>query len=309
VKLVVALGGHALAPRAAASLEEQRAAVARAAASLAAIAPAHSLVVVHGNGPQVGWLAAQAAASGEAPPLDLLDAESEGMLGYWLEQELRDALPGVEVAALLTQVEVDARDPAFAAPSKPIGRVLSDRETEALRARGIAVLRDRGGWRRAVASPLPLRILELRAIEILARQGVLVICAGGGGIPVVRDAEGRHRGVEAVIDKDRSALLLAQALGAEGLLLLTDVPAVYADWPGRERPIRRAAPEALRAQRFDAGSMGPKVEAACAFTSTSRASAWIGAVEDAAAILRGEAGTRLAPGSEAIEFWRASKRA
>ncbi len=304
MKLVVALGGHALAPRAAASLEEQRAAIARAAASLAAIAHTHSLVVVHGNGPQVGWLAAQAAASAEALSLDVLDAESEGMLGYWLELELSNALPGVEVAALLTQVEVDARDPAFSAPSKPIGRVLGDREAEALRARGIAVHRDRGGWRRVVASPLPQRILELRAIEILTRQGVLVICAGGGGIPVVRDAEGRHRGVEAVIDKDRSALLLAQALGAEGLLLLTDVPAVYADWPGRERPIRRAAPEALRAQRFDAGSMGPKIEAACAFASSSRGSAWIGAVEDAAAILRGEAGTRIVAEVGSLEFWK-----
>jgi carbamate kinase len=296
VKLVVALGGHALAPRAAATLAEQQGAVARAARALAEIAREHALVLVHGNGPQVGWLAAQAGASADAPPLDVLDAESEGLLGYWLEQELANALPGAELAALLTRVEVDPRDPAFAAPTKPIGRVLGDAEAAELRARGLALARDRVGWRRVVASPEPQRVLELRAIELLSRAGALVICAGGGGIPVARDAEGRFRGLEAVIDKDRSARLLAVALGADGLLLLTDVPAVYVDWPAREEPIRRITPERLRALRFDAGSMGPKVESACRFVDAGRtgAVAWIGAVEDAAAILRGEAGTRIA---------------
>ncbi len=296
MKLVVALGGNALAPRGNATLDAQRTAVRRAAHEIAALAREHSLVVTHGNGPQVGWLANLARGAGEHVALDLLGAESEGMLGYWLEQELGNALPGRDVAALLTQVEVDAHDPAFAAPTKPIGPVVTADEAARLRALGFACVPDRGGFRRVVASPIPLRVLELRSIELLGRLGVVVICAGGGGIPVVRDAHGRHHGVEAVIDKDRSAELLATSLAADGLLLLTDVSAVFADWPARERPIRRESAAVLAERDFDAGSMRPKIEAACRFVRTPPRRAWIGALEDAQAIVRGEAGTEVLGG-------------
>jgi carbamate kinase len=293
VKLVVALGGHALAPPGGASLTQQQAAVARAVAAISALAREHALVVTHGNGPQIGWLANLARAAGEAPALDVLGAESEGMLGYWLEQELRGALPGREVAALLTQVEVDARDVAFQHPSKPIGPVLSAAEADALRAAGVALAADRGGFRRVVASPAPLRVLELRSIALLLGAGAVVVCGGGGGIPVVRDALGRLHGAAAVIDKDRSAELLATSLEADGLLLLTDVPAVYADWPGRTRPIRRISHAQLASRVFEPGSMGPKVEAACRFVRAPQRRAWIGALEDASAILRGDAGSEV----------------
>lgn len=302
MRLVVALGGNALAPSGSPRLEEQHAAVARAIEGIALLARDHDLVVTHGNGPQVGWLAAQARAAGEAVPLDVLGAETEGMLGYWIEQELANALPDRDVVALLTQVEVDAHDPAFANPTKPIGPVLTEAEAKRLRASGLRVAPDRGGLRLVVASPVPRRILELRTIQLLVRLGVLVVCGGGGGIPVLRDARGRHHGAAAVVDKDRSAELLAAALGADGLLLLTDVPAVFADWPARTRAIRRASPRALRELRFEPGSMGPKVDAACRFATGGGGVAWIGAVSDAARILRGESGTRVVAGHDGLAF-------
>jgi carbamate kinase len=301
VRLVAALGGNALAPRGSAALEEQHAAVSRAVAALTPLAREHELIVTHGNGPQVGWLAAQARAAGESVPLDVLGAETEGMLGYWIEQELANALPDRDVVALLTQVEVDADDPAFANPTKPIGPVIPAAEAERLMASGFACAPDRGGMRRVVASPVPRRILEQRTIALLVRLGVLVVCGGGGGIPVIRDARGRHHGAAAVVDKDRSAELLASELGADGLLLLTDVPAVFADWPARERAIRRASSRALGELRFEPGSMAPKVEAACRF-ATRGGVAWIGDVDDAARILRGEAGTRIVAGAGRLEI-------
>jgi carbamate kinase len=292
MRLVVALGGHALAPREGGGLAAQHAAVAGAARVIAALAHDHALIVTHGNGPQIGWLA---SAQGGALGFDDLGAESEGLLGYWLVQELRNELPERELVALLTQVEVDPSDPAFAAPSKPIGRVLSRDEARELEARGLACAPSRGGFRRVVASPEPLRILEQRAIQVLGDAGVLVVCAGGGGIPVFRDSARRLTGAAAVIDKDRSAALLAASQRADGLLLLTDVDAVYASWPARDRPIRCATPSDLTPREFEAGSIAPKVEAACAFTRTSGRRAWIGALEDADRILRGEAGTEVRP--------------
>jgi carbamate kinase len=291
MKLVVALGGNALAPRGSATPAELRATLAPAVRELAALVRDHALVVTHGNGPQVGWLADLSRAAGESVGLDVLGAESEGLLGYWIEQELANALPEREVATLLTRVEVDPQDPAFQHPTKPIGPVLSVVEADRLRARGQRCAPDRGGWRRVVASPAPRRVLELPTIALLVRAGVLVICAGGGGIPVVRTESG-HRGVEAVIDKDRAAELLASALGFDGLLLLTDVPAVFADWPGRARPVRRLSFADSNALLLDPGTMGPKVEAARRFVAAGRR-AWIGALADARAILRGEAGTEV----------------
>jgi carbamate kinase len=296
MRVVVALGGNALlrrgeAPEAALQLRR----VEQAASSLAAIAGGHELVVTHGNGPQVGLLALQAAAYGEvAPyPLDVLGAETEGMIGYLLAQGLRNELAGREVVTVLTQVVVDPADPAFAAPTKPIGMVYDEREAGRLAAeRSWVLARDGGGFRRVVASPEPLEIVELGAIRTLLDAGTIVVCAGGGGIPVARN--GRLGGVEAVIDKDKAAALLAEELGADALLLLTDVDGVQRDWgtPGATT-VRSAAVGELRAQTFAPGSMGPKVEAACRFVERTGGRAAIGALEDAAAVLEGSAGTTV----------------
>jgi carbamate kinase len=287
--------------------EVQRANIRTAAAALAEVAGDHDVVVTHGNGPQVGLLALQAEAFREVPPypLDVLDAESEGMLGYLIEQELSNVLPGREVAALLTRVEVDAADPAFASPSKPIGPVYDAQTAQRLSdERGWTVAPDGKGFRRVVPSPQPLRILELRTIQLLWDAGHLVICAGGGGIPVVRTEGLGVRGVEAVIDKDLSAALLATELRADRLLLLTDVPAVWQDWPApAERPLRIASPGQLRQLEFDRGSMRPKVEAACRFVEATGGIAGIGALTDAASLLAGSRGTTILADAERIDYY------
>jgi carbamate kinase len=299
VRVLIALGGNALLRRGEPlEPERQQRNVRHAARSLAEVARAHELVVTHGNGPQVGLLALQAAALEGAPswPLDVLGAETEGMIGYWIELELRNHLPGREIATLLTQVEVEADDPAFARPEKPIGPLYAREEAQRLAAdHGWRVAADGGGFRRVVPSPEPRRILELASIRRLLETGVVVVCAGGGGIPVASDASGCHRGVEAVIDKDLAAALLAAELGCDALLLLTDVDAVYEGWgaPGA-RPLGAAAPAALRARVFEPGTMAPKVEAACRFAAGGRGFAAIGRLEDAASILAGRAGTRVA---------------
>jgi carbamate kinase len=246
VRIIAAIGGNALLRRGEAlEIETQRRNLARAAVSIAALAEAHELVVTHGNGPQVGLLALQSEALDEvAPyPLDVLDAESEGLIGYLIERELRRHLPGREIAALLTQVRVDPDDPAFEAPSKPIGPIYDASEIEALaRACGWAFRPDGRGYRRVVPSPEPKAILELGTIRLLLDAGVVVVCAGGGGIPVAVDADLVVRGVEAVVDKDLTAALLATALGADALLLLTDVGGQdRLAGPGRRRdPNRRS---------------------------------------------------------------------
>jgi carbamate kinase len=302
MRIVAALGGNALMrPGERPSAAVQRSNLRRAAGAIAALARKHALVVTHGNGPQIGWLAlqAEAATGGRPDPLDVLGAESEALVGYLIEQELGALLPDRELATLLTQVEVDPADPAFGAPTKPIGPLYTTRE----RADAVAGERDwrmaavPGGFRRVVASPEPRRVRELGAIRRLVEAGVLVICAGGGGIPVVVTPGGGLRGVEAVIDKDLTTALLAEALGADHLLLLTDVESVYADWPGTAEPIRRADPAALRAHRFAPGSMGPKVEAACRFAERSGGVATIGALCDAERLLGGAAGTRIEGGA------------
>jgi carbamate kinase len=295
---VVALGGNALLRRGEpADAERQRVRVEIAAAALAGLAAESELVVTHGNGPQVGLLALQAASYREvAPyPLDVLDAESEGMIGYLLELALRNALGGSPVATLLTQVVVGADDPAFAHPTKPIGPEYAREEAMCLaRERGWTVAPDADAYRRVVASPEPGGIIELDTIELLVGAGVTVICAGGGGIPVAAE-NGSLRGVEAVVDKDLTAALLAERLGAEQLLLLTDVAAVERDWgTPQARPIRRTTPAELRGLDFAAGSMAPKVEAACRFVERSGGTAAIGSLDDAGAVARGDAGTRIA---------------
>ena len=296
MRIVAALGGNALARRgepltAARQVENVRAA-ALALAEL--VQDGHELVVTHGNGPQVGLLAAQPGGM----PLDVLGAESEGMIGYWIDRELSNVLPGHDVAALLTQVEVDPDDPAFASPTKPIGMVHSEADARSLAdERGWRIAPDGAGYRRVVPSPEPQRIVELQTIALLVRHGVIVVCGGGGGIPVVRDAAGALHGCEAVIDKDRFAALLADQLHADFLLLLTDVAAVFEDWPApAQRPIRHATPAALEKLDLERGSMGPKVEAACRFARRSGRSAGIGALAAASRIVRGEEGTLVATG-------------
>jgi carbamate kinase len=275
MRVVVALGGNALLQRGQSpDVATQRANVVTATASIAQlVADGHEVVVTHGNGPQVGLLSVQAPQD----PLDVLDAESEGLIGYLLDQELVNQLPGRRVATLLTQVVVDAEDAAWANPTKPIGVAAAD------------------GSRRLVPSPAPRRIVEIDTIRLLVDAGVVVVCAGGGGIPVVEDERGRIRGVEAVIDKDRVAALLAVAVDAAALLMLTDVDGVYRGWgtPTARRLGCVAAAE-LDPAGFASGSMGPKVEAARTFLAAGGGTgriAGIGALSDAAAILRCEAGT------------------
>ena len=298
MRVVAALGGNALLRRGQPmTAENQRDNVRIAARSLAELAQAgHDLVVTHGNGPQVGLLALQGAAyrAGEAYPLDVLNAETEGMIGYLIEQELGNLLPADRpCATLLTQIEVDPADPAFAQPSKPIGPVYSKAKAEQLAAENHwSIAQDGDGWRRVVASPLPKRIFEIGVIELLVTRGVVVICAGGGGIPVIVRPDGGLVGIEAVIDKDWASALLARQLGAEALLLLTDVAAVCTDWnTPRARPIRRASPDALASFDFAVGSIGPKVEAACDFATATGGVAGIGRLEDAVAILEQSSGT------------------
>lgn len=295
--VVLALGGNALLRRGEPlDVEVQRSnlliAVARA---LAPIAREHQVAITHGNGPQIGLLALQAAAYTHVRPypLDVLGAESEGMIGYLIEQELANALPGRDIATLLTQVEIDPNDPAFAAPSKPIGPIYREADAQKLAAeQSWTFMVDGPGYRRAVPSPAPQRIREINAIKLLLRAGVVVICAGGGGIPVVTTASGGFHGIEAVIDKDLSAALLAEEIEADALLLLTDVTAVWSKWPMSEgQPISRTTPRDLRSMTFAAGTMGPKVEAACRFVERTGRVAAIGAIEQAAAILADAAGT------------------
>jgi carbamate kinase len=267
--------------------------------AVGALAGDHEVVLTHGNGPQVGLLALQALAYTDVPayPLDVLGAESEGMIGYVLEQELRNRLPGRDAVTVLTQVVVDPGDPAFAAPSKPIGPVYTEEQARRLaQERGWAIAPDGGHFRRVVPSPHPQRIVEIAAIRLLVETGAIVVCTGGGGIPVVEE-QGLLRGVEAVVDKDLAAALLARELGADLLLLLTDVAAVERRF-GRPdaRPIARVTPAGLRRERFAEGSMGPKVEAACRFVEATGGRAGIGALADAARIAIGEAGTLVVPG-------------
>lgn len=288
--IVTALGGNALLRRGEPpETARQVANIRTAARALAEIAREHALVVTHGNGPQVGLLALR---SGD--PLYMLSAETEGMIGYMIETALRNELPGRDVAGLLTQIAVDPGDPAFQAPGKPIGPVYEEAEAKRLAGeRGWTIAPDGAGFRHVVPSPRPLRILEIETIKLLVRNGVLVICAGGGGIPVIAGEAG-WRGIEAVIDKDHASGLLARELGADALLMLTDVEAVYADWDdARARPFGAVGADELRSYRFAPGSMGPKVEAAIDFAETTGRMAGIGRLRDAAAILRGEAGTRI----------------
>ena len=298
MRILLALGGNALLRRGErATAANQQRNVEAATAALAAVAAEHEVILTHGNGPQVGLLALQNEAFADVPsyPLDVLGAESEGMVGHMLELALRNALPERDVVGVLTEVVVCAEDPAFERPTKPIGPVYTAEEADRLRfERGWTVGPDGDGYRRLVPSPDPHAIAEIRSLRVLVDSGALVICAGGGGIPIALDGLGTMYGVEAVVDKDLTAALLARRLDADLLVMLTDVDAVRADWGGpNERPIGEARPKDLREMSFAAGSMGPKVEAACRFAATTGRRAAIGALTNVAQVVRGESGTQV----------------
>lgn len=298
MKVVIALGGNALLQRGQTlSMENQRANVVRAVKAIAAVIEAgHHVIITHGNGPQVGLMALQDAAYDRsvASPLDVLIAESAGMIGYLIEQELANLFPPEKLfATVLTEVEVDPHDPAFLNPAKPVGPVyVKDEASQLAKANGWTVGPDGGKFRRLVASPLPKRILRIEIIETLVSRGVTVICAGGGGIPVAPLAGGGHVGVEAVIDKDRTSALLATQTGADALLILTDVEGVFSDWgTPQQRLLRIIRPSGITISDYPAGSMGPKLEAAAGFVEASGKLCGIGKLGDALAILEGRAGT------------------
>jgi carbamate kinase len=304
VRVVIALGGNALIRRGESpTAETQRRNLEGAVEAIATIAEEHQVVVTHGNGPQVGLLAMQPGeGEGDSPfPLDVLGAETEGMIGYLISQGLRNVLPAREIATLLTQVEVDPRDPAFQRPTKPIGVTYDEEEARsAASRRGWEMAPDGEHWRRVVASPEPRRILDMGTVRLLVDHHVLVVCAGGGGIPVIFDPWGRVHGVEAVIDKDLTAGLLARQLGADALLLLTDVDGIYRDFGGPDEALlREVTPTELRSLALASGSMGPKAEACARFVEATGRTAAVGCLDDAASILVGEAGTRIVPDGDA----------
>ena len=304
MKVVVALGGNALLKRGEPmTADAQRANIRVAAESLARIAGEHQLVISHGNGPQVGLLALEAAAytEVEAYPFDILGAETQGMIGYLVEQELGNFLPAeVPLATILTMVEVDPDDPAFTNPTKFVGPVYSKEKADAFAAeKGWTVKADGEYWRRVVPSPKPKRIFEIRPMRWLIERGVVVICAGGGGIPTMYAAGEDRRlvGVEAVIDKDLATSLLSQELDADLFVMATDVDGVYLDWgTPSQRRLDRVTTDELRAISFPAGSMGPKVDAATGFVDASGKRAAIGSLEQLDAMVAGTAGTNVVSG-------------
>lgn len=303
MRIIVALGGNALLKRGEPmTAEVQRKNVKTAAQSLAPVANKHQLVISHGNGPQVGLLALQQAAYPQvAPyPLDVLGAQTEGMIGYMIEQELGNLLPfEVPFATLLTMIEVDPNDPAFQNPTKFVGPVYDKAEADKLAAeKNWVVKADGNKWRRVVPSPLPKRIFEIRPVKWLLEKNTVVICAGGGGIPTMYLKDGTRTlvGVEAVIDKDLASELLARELDADLFVMATDVSGVYLDFGKPEqRLISRITPAEIGAQKFAAGSMGPKVDAAVKFVQATGKRAAIGSLEDIEKIVAGEAGTNIVP--------------
>lgn len=301
MRIVVALGGNALLKRGEPMTHDaQRANIRVAAQALAPVAEEHELVLAHGNGPQVGLLALQASAykDVEAYPLDVLGAQTEGMIGYMIEQELGNLLPETApFATILTMVEVDPADPAFQNPTKFVGPVYDQAAAEQLEAvKGWVFKQDGEKWRRVVPSPLPKRIFEIRPIKWLLEKQTIVICAGGGGIPTMYEPE-RQRwlsGIEAVIDKDLASELLARQVDADLLVIATDVDGVYVDWGKPEqRMLTQVTPEEMKQYHFPAGSMGPKVQAAVQFVEQTGKRAAIGSLRDIGEIVAGTAGTNV----------------
>jgi carbamate kinase len=308
MRIVVALGGNALQRRGEPmTVEGQRHNVALACMSLAPVAQQHELVISHGNGPQVGLLALQAAAYDDVSiyPFDVLGAQTEGMIGYLIEQELGNLVPqSKRLATLLTMTLVDAADPAFSHPTKFVGPVYSQEQADKLaEQRGWVFAADGAHQRRVVPSPVPQRIVEIEPVEWLLERGCVVVCAGGGGIPTMYSPGTTTLvGVEAVIDKDRASAVLAKDLDADLLVIATDVDGVYLDWgTPQQRRVTSAHPDALDAGVFAAGSMGPKVEAAVTFARASGKPAVIGSLQNLSSMLAGDGGTRISVRAEGME--------
>ena len=300
MRIVIALGGNAILQRGQMlTAENQRLNVRKAVEQLSPLIDAgHQIVLTHGSGPQIGLLSLQnfAYKPNQMYPLDVLDAEVSGMIGYVIGQELYNARSDhPQIATLLTQIEVDWDDPAFETPSKPIGPFMQKAEAERLSAQyNWQIVEDKGQWRRAVASPFPRRVIEADIIRMMVKNGIIVICAGGGGVPVVRDQNGDLIGIEAVIDKDHASALVAKNVNADQLLLLTDVEGVYENWGADDQClVAEMNPVDADASRYPAGSMGPKIAAASSFGKISGKSAVIGSINYIPEILAGKSGTHF----------------
>lgn len=306
MKIVIALGGNALLKRGEPmTAENQRENVKTACAQIARVYDGNQLIITHGNGPQVGLLALQNNAYKEVPmyPLDVLGAETAGMIGYMIQQELSNTVPGsASIATVLTQIQVDPKDPAFQKPSKPVGPVYSKEEADKIAAeKGWAMAPDNDKYRRVVASPKPVNIFGLEPLKTLIDHKYIVVCGGGGGIPTWVDDKGKQHGAEAVIDKDLATALLATLIDADLFVIATDVDGAYLDWgkPEQKR-IALAAPDAALAFGFASGSMGPKIEAAANFAKATGKDAVIGALADIEQIVAGKAGTRISGKAEGV---------
>lgn len=306
MKIVIALGGNALLKRGEPmTAENQRENVKTACAQIARVYDGNQLIITHGNGPQVGLLALQNNAYKEVPmyPLDVLGAETAGMIGYMIQQELSNTVPGsASIATVLTQIQVDPKDPAFQKPSKPVGPVYSKEEADKIAAeKGWTMAPDNDKYRRVVASPKPVNIFGLAPLKTLIDNKYIVVCGGGGGIPTWVDDKGKQHGAEAVIDKDLATALLATLIDADLFVIATDVDGAYLDWgkPEQKR-IALAAPDAALAFGFASGSMGPKIEAAANFAKATGKDAVIGALADIEQIVAGKAGTRISGKAEGV---------
>lgn len=301
MRIVIALGGNALLKRGEPmTCENQRANVRIATEQIAKAYEGNELIISHGNGPQVGLLALQNNAYKPVPmyPLDVIGGESLGMIGYMIQQELVNFVPkSATLATVLTQTQVDPKDPAFQNPTKPVGPVYDKEEAERLaKQHGWTIAQDNDKYRRVVPSPEPKRIWGLKPLKTLVEHGHIVICCGGGGIPTYFDEQGNLVGAEAVIDKDLASSLLASEVEADIFVIATDVNGAYVDWgKPTQRRIAEADPESLRAFGFAKGSMGPKVEAVCRFVEKTGKPAVIGALSEIDQILAGKAGTRVVP--------------
>lgn len=308
MKIVIALGGNALLKRGEPmTAENQRENVKTACAQIARVYDGNQLIITHGNGPQVGLLALQNNAYKEVPmyPLDVLGAETAGMIGYMLQQELSNTVPGsASIVTVLTQIQVDPKDPAFQKPSKPVGPVYSKEEADKIAAeKGWTMAPDNDKYRRVVASPKPVNIFGLEPLKTLIDNKYIVVCGGGGGIPTWVDDKGKQHGAEAVIDKDLATALLATLIDADLFVIATDVDGAYLDWgkPEQKR-IALAAPDAALAFGFASGSMGPKIEAAANFAKATGKDAVIGALADIEQIVAGKAGTRISGKAEGVTY-------
>lgn len=308
MRIVVALGGNALLKRGEPlTSENQRANVRIACEQIAKVYGGNQLIITHGNGPQVGLMALQSNAYKAVPmyPLDVLGAESVGMIGYMIQQEMANFVPkDVSLATVITQTEVDPKDPAFQKPSKPVGPVYSKEEADAIAAeKGWTMAQDNDKYRRVVPSPLPTRIFGLKPLKTLIENNYILICGGGGGIPTYYDESGRLCGAEAVIDKDLATALLASSIDADLLIIATDVDGVYLNWgTDQQKAVRAAHPDEIEKIGFASGSMGPKVQAAVNFARNTGKTAVIGELSDIERIVAGEAGTRISKDTQGIEY-------